>query len=129
MKNPKSLIIKIALGVSAVAFIFSLVTLIRNIVIGSMVFVSVMQLIGAAVIVIICFAMFRIFSGMEEEDEGGDEAPIEKDDSPQEEDILQEDNFASDKIDASDIDADTPEEKPEDSKTFSDGYDLDLFEE
>ena len=51
MNNPKTLIIKIALGVSVAAFIFSVVTLIRNIVIGNLVFISVMQVIGAGLIV------------------------------------------------------------------------------
>ena len=123
MKNPKSLIIKIALGVAAVAFLFSVVTLIRNIVIGSMIFVSVLQLIGAGVIVVICFAMFRIFSGMDEEEaeEIETEAEEEKQELPQAAEPFPDDfgidDFTSDNF---------PEPLPD---SVGDGYDLNLFDE
>jgi predicted Co/Zn/Cd cation transporter (cation efflux family) len=58
VKN-SGLIIKIAVGVSAVAVVFSLVTLIRSIVIGGTVVFPIIQLVGSAAIFAICFLMLR----------------------------------------------------------------------
>ena len=122
MKNPKSLIIKIALGVAAVAFLFSVVTLIRNIVIGSMIFVSVLQLIGAGVIVVICFAMFRIFTGMDEEEaEENEVEEEEKQEIPQAAEPFPDD-FGIDDFTSNNF----PEPLPD---SVGDGYDLNLFNE
>ena len=119
MKNPKSLIIKIALGVAAAAFIFSIVTLIRNIVIGAMIFISIIQVIGAAVIVIICFAMLRVFSGMDEEDEGEDER-VETEVSNNEYEVTESQTEPS-FDDFSDPQGGEP--------AFENKYDFDLFDE
>ncbi|MBQ6153971.1 MAG: hypothetical protein IJJ15_09505 [Ruminococcus sp.] len=121
-KSPKSLIIKIALVVSAVAFIFSLITLIRNIVVGSLVFVSVMQLIGTAVIVTICFFMVKIFSGIEEEDDEAYEEEKNKEAGEDEEKPEEKDE---------EILIDPLEEVDTEPQTDSPNadYDLDLFDE
>lgn len=123
MKNPKLLIIKIAFGVSAAAFLFSIVTLIRNIVVGAMVFVTVMQVIGAGVIVIICFAMLRIFSGMDEEEESDERSGAEETDDPQP-DAPFPDDFGLD-----DFTYDNFPEPPADDGISSEGYDLQLFDD
>ena len=69
MKNPKSLITKIALGVSVAAFIFSIVTLVRNIIIQAMVGAAVIQTIGTAIIVVIClFLLYSLRQSKSEEE-------------------------------------------------------------
>ena len=70
MKN-SGLIIKIAVGVSAIAVVFSLVTLIRSIVIRSAIVFPVIQLVGSAAIFAVCFLMLRSLkaNGAVEEEE------------------------------------------------------------
>lgn len=67
----KNIITKIALGVAAVAFLFSVITLIRAIVIGAGVMFAVIQVIGTLIIVAICVIMlyFTRFEETEDEDE------------------------------------------------------------
>ena len=136
MNNPKTLIIKIALGVSVAAFIFSVVTLIRNIVIGNLVFISVMQVIGAGLIVGICFAMLRIFSGMEEEDEEEDEeeemvneAEEQSESSEEKTEDKAANNLISEEPVSDEIDIDEMIESLKDDSSLSDEYDLSLFDE
>lgn len=118
MKNTKFLIIKIALGISVAAFLFSAVTLIRNIVIGAMVVLSVIQLLGSGVIVIICFALYRYFKDLGAgDDEARDPKDLAEDAAEQQPDI----------VEAPDEDIDhTPEEDFPDDQA---GYDLQLFDE
>ncbi|MBQ3330520.1 MAG: hypothetical protein IJG87_05000 [Ruminococcus sp.] len=84
MKN-QSIIIKIAVGVSAAASLFSLVTLIRAAVIGSNIVFPVIQVIGSAAIFAVCLILFRALSAAKEEDaqetdDGGTEAEDDRDD-------------------------------------------------
>ena len=72
MKN-SGLIIKIAVGIAGVAVIFSLVTLIRSIVIGGTVVFPIIQLVGSAAIFAICFLMFRTLKANGAEEEETDE--------------------------------------------------------
>lgn len=65
----KNIIIKAAVGVSAVATLFSLVTLIRTIIIGSNVAFPIIQVVGSAAILTVCILIFRSLSA----DSGGDE--------------------------------------------------------
>ncbi len=67
MKNT-SLIIKIAVIVSAIASLFSIVTLIRAIIIKSNIVLPIIQVVGSLAIFTVCFIMFRAFSQTEEED-------------------------------------------------------------
>lgn len=77
MKN-SSLIIKIAFGAAAAAALFSLVTLIRVLIVGTNAAFPVIQFVGSAVILVICFLMLRAWKNdaddAEDEDENEDEA-------------------------------------------------------
>ena len=70
MKN-SSLIIKIAFVVSAIASLFSIVTLIRAIIIKSNIVLPIIQVVGSLAIFAVCFIMFRSLS--QEEDAEADE--------------------------------------------------------
>ena len=75
MKN-KNLITKIALGVAIAAFVFSVVTLIRNIVLGTMVVLGVIQVVGTALVLAICvFLMVMVKRYDDMQEEGSDEEP------------------------------------------------------
>ena len=132
MKNTKFLIIKIALGISVAAFLFSAVTLIRNIVIGAMIFLSVIQLLGSAVIVLICFALYRNFKAMSDSDDTPDEdedAEVPAEQLPDDVEYASDDvEYTSDDVEytSDDIPDPVPEEVPSDDQT---GYDLHLFNE
>ena len=117
MKNPKSLIIKIALGISIAAFIFSAVTLVRNIIIGAMVFLSIIQLLGSGVIVIICIALYRSFKELSGDDDAQDTDDSAEDPAVQ----LPDTGYAVD----DDINY-TPED---DFSNGQSGYNLHLFDE
>ncbi|MBQ9679171.1 MAG: hypothetical protein IJV48_00600 [Ruminococcus sp.] len=71
----RNLIIKIAFGVSAAALLFSLVTLIRSLVIGASAVFPIIQVVGSGAIFGICFWMFRVLPA-DAEDEDGDDEPI-----------------------------------------------------
>ena len=73
MKN-KNLIIKIALGVSIVAVLFSVVTLIRAIIIHSMVVFPIIQVIGSIAIAGICYYLFKMLRSANSEEESEDES-------------------------------------------------------
>lgn len=76
MKNV-SLIIKIAVIVSAIASLFSIVTLIRAIIIKANIVLPIIQVVGSLAIFAVCFIMFRLLSGAPEEDEGEDDGEDE----------------------------------------------------
>ena len=73
MKN-SSIIIKIAVIVSAIASLFSIVTLIRAIIIKANIVLPIIQVVGSLAIFAICFIMFRTFSQTEEEEEDEESA-------------------------------------------------------
>ena len=73
MKN-SSIIIKIAFIVSAIASLFSIVTLIRAIIIKANIVLPIIQVVGSLAIFAICFIMFRTFSQTEEEEEDEESA-------------------------------------------------------
>ncbi len=84
MKN-SSFIIKIAVIVSAIASVFSIVTLIRAIIIKANIVLPIIQVVGSAAIFAVCFIMFRVLSkaGDGEDDEESDaEAEDDKDSEP-----------------------------------------------
>ena len=80
MKN-RLLIIKIAFGVSAAALLFSLITLIRSMILGARVIFPVIQAAGSAAVFVICFLMLRMdLSAEDEEDDEETESLPEKTD-------------------------------------------------
>ncbi|MBQ1474458.1 MAG: hypothetical protein II163_06940 [Ruminococcus sp.] len=113
MKN-SGLIIKIAVGIAGVAVIFSLVTLIRSIVIGGTVVFPIIQLVGSAAIFAICFLMFRTLKANGAEEEETDEQEADE----QEETAANEDKAEEQQSDAENA-VDEAYEK----------YDLSEFEE
>ena len=82
----RNIITKIALGVAAAAFIFSLITLIRAIIVGVGVPFAAIQVIGTLIIVAICAIMLYVLRN--EDPETDEEAPKEDaadtDESPEE---------------------------------------------
>lgn len=71
----KNLITKLALGVAIAAMLFSIVTLIRSLIIGSGVLMSSILVVGTTIIVAICAIMLYVLSNYEAaEDEDDDEA-------------------------------------------------------
>lgn len=71
MKNT-GLIIKAAVIVSAIASLFSIVTLIRAIIIKSNIVLPVIQVVGSLAIFAVCLIMLRTMSAAAEEDDGED---------------------------------------------------------
>ena len=71
MKNT-GLIIKAAVIVFAIASLFSIVTLIRAIIIKSNIVLPIIQVVGSLAIFAVCFIMLRTLSAAAEEDEGED---------------------------------------------------------
>ena len=71
MKNT-GLIIKAAVIVSAIASLFSIVTLIRAIIIKSNIVLPVIQFVGSLAIFAVCFIMLRTMSAAADEDDGED---------------------------------------------------------
>ena len=71
MKNT-GLIIKGAVIVSAIASLFSIVTLIRAIIIKSNIVFPIIQVVGSLAIFAVCFIMLRTLSTASGEDEGED---------------------------------------------------------
>lgn len=91
MKN-SSIIIKIAFIVSAIASLFSIVTLIRAIIIKANIVLPIIQVVGSLAIFAICFIMFRTFSQTEEEEEDEESAreDSETEQAEQSEDEIEE---------------------------------------
>ena len=79
----KNIITKIALGVAAAAFIFSLTTLIRAIIIGAGVPFAAIQVIGTLIIVSICGIMLYVLR-KEESEESSEENENNDDDFSEE---------------------------------------------
>lgn len=67
--DKRKLITRIALGVAAAALIFSIITLIRAIVLGAGVAFAVVQVIGTLIIVAICAVMLYVIRREEESEE------------------------------------------------------------
>lgn len=102
----KDLIIKIALGVSIAAVLFSVVTLIRAFIIHSTVVFPIIQVIGSLLIAAICWYLFSVlrkadFDEEPEEDQQTEQSEIGKDTAdetldtelPQEDDSYRFSNF------------------------------------
>lgn len=83
----KNIITKIALGIAAVAFVFSVITLIRAIVLGSGVLFAAIQVIGTMIIVSICAMMLYVLRTEDPEEE-----IKEEDDKSEETDLTDEAN-------------------------------------
>lgn len=81
----RNIITKIALGVAAAAFIFSLITLIRAIVVGVGVPFAAIQVIGTLIIVAICAIMLYVLRNEdpEEDEEALEEDAADKDEAPE----------------------------------------------
>ena len=101
MKN-SGFIIKIAVIIAAVAAAFSLVTLIRSIVIGSSIAFPVIQLIGSCAIFAVCFLMFRSMKANGTEDSETDEDNAAESDA---------DSDGQDEAGESETEAETGEER------------------
>ena len=71
MKNT-GLIIKAAVIISAIASLFSIVTLIRAIIIKANIVLPIIQFVGSLAIFAVCILIFRALSKAAEEDEGED---------------------------------------------------------
>ena len=108
----RNIITKIALGVAAAAFIFSLITLIRAIVVGVGVPFAAIQVIGTLIIVAICAIMLYVLRN--EDPEEDEEAP-EEDEDAREADAADKDEAPEDAV------TDTEDKK-------ADAYDFETFE-
>ena len=97
-----NLITKIALGVAIAALAFSIVTLIRALILNNGVFLAVIIVIGTAIVTAICAIMLYVLSTYEPV---GDEETAEASD--------EDDAEAADAAD--EPDSDTAEEQPEDT--------------
>lgn len=75
----RNTITKIALGVAVVALLFSVITLIRAIVIGSGVMFAAIQVIGTLIIVSICAIMLYVLRNEEPEELSEENEDKEKD--------------------------------------------------
>lgn len=75
----KNLVTKIALITAIVALLFSIVTMVRAIIIKTGIVLAVIEVIGTAVIVAICSIMLYVLSTTEDDDDDGDEDEDEDD--------------------------------------------------
>lgn len=75
----KNLITKLALIVAVAALLFSIITLIRSIVIGSNVFLSCILVVGTVIITTVCAIMLYVLSRYEDDDELEDGEDSEND--------------------------------------------------
>lgn len=91
MKN-SSLIIKIAVIVSAVASVFSIVTLIRAVIVKANVVMPIIQVVGSVAIFAICFVMLRILSTARVEDESDAEDEETDDEETDDEEADEKEN-------------------------------------
>lgn len=119
MKQKNSNIVtKIALIVAIIALIFSIVTLVRAIIINAGIVLAIVQVVGTAIIVVICSIMLYVLSNSEEEEDDEEEEESEQPEAVKE--PVEEEA----EIPAGDIDVDLSDiEKTDDSK-----YDLSNFE-
>ena len=108
--NIRDLITKIALGVSIAALIFSVVTLIRSIVMGSGVVMACILVVGTGIVVAICAIMMYVlknYGGTDDEDE----EDVEVNDAPEDTDV----NASARSEDAEGADEPAPKAKNTDS--------------
>ena len=117
MKN-KDLIIKIALGVSTAAVLFSVVTLIRAIIIHSLVVFPIIQVIGSIAIAGICYYLFKMLRGANSEEESEEDQSDELTDSEQEPEKPVDEKTDNKKEE--EIETDTDSEKPAESEASDD---------
>lgn len=116
----KNLITKIALIVAIIAFVFSVVTMIRAFIINMGIVLAIVQVIGTAIIVAICAIMLYVLSNTEDEED--DETLKEK---PEAEEVAEADiteTVAEQDVGSVDIELNDIEDVPE----FK--YDLSNFE-
>lgn len=69
----KNLITKIALIVAIIAFVFSVVTMIRAIILNVGIVLAIVQVVGTAIIVAICAIMLYVLSNTDDEEDDGEE--------------------------------------------------------
>ena len=93
----RNTITKIALGVAVVALLFSVITLIRAIVIGSGVMFAAIQVIGTLIIVSICAIMLYVLRNEEPEELSEENEDKEKDLSGEEKTVDDEPDEINDK--------------------------------
>ena len=113
MKNT-GLIIKAAVSVSAIASLFSIVTLIRAIIIKANIVLPIIQVVGSLAIFAVCILIFRALSKAAAEDEGEDES---KDDTRSDSDENTSDKKSRKSLrqkDSDETDAAQDEESPSD---------------
>lgn len=125
----RNIIIKIALGIAIAALVFSVVTLIRTIIIRGSILIGIVQVIGTAIVVVICGIMLYVMSQY-------DDSEFEDEDEDEEEEVKQEDRPQEDTYDT-DEELETPENsEPQseidqllsDLETEEKGYNLADFE-
>ena len=110
----RNTITKIALGVAAVAFLFSVITLIRAIILGNGVLFAAIQVIGTLIIVSICAIMLYVLRNEDEEaEESAEEESADSHDADPYDETLTNDALSPETAE--------PENK-------NDRYDLDNFE-
>lgn len=120
----RTLITKIALGVAIAALIFSIITLIRAIVLGNAIFIACVQVIGTVIIVAICAIMLYVINHYEESPDPQDQDPQGQDPQDESEDDLQNEPAAAEPV--------LPDEPQPDEPlpvTADTAYDLSLFDE
>ena len=95
------LIIKIAVGVSVAAFLFSLITLVRDLSLGLPSGFPLIQFFGSTVILIVCFVMFYMMyikRGTSEEDTPKEEIRSEEPDQARAEEPIEDAEEAVDRL-------------------------------
>ena len=96
------LIIKIAVGVSVAAFLFSLITLVRDLSLGLPSGFPLIQFFGSTAILIVCFVMFYMMyikgRKNEEEDTPEEEIRLEEPDQARAEEPIEDAEEAVDRL-------------------------------
>ena len=107
MKN--NLITKIALGVAVAALLFSIVTLIRALILNNGIFMACILVVGTAIVVAICAIMLYVLSSYEPADD--EEEADEQDDTDDKDQAKEIDEAQEAQSEADDITAvsDEPE--------------------
>ena len=80
--NVRSLLTKIAFGISLAALIFSILTLVRAIVFGSGVLMACLLVVGTAIVVAICAIMLFVLRGYTDEADEDEAQPEENEREP-----------------------------------------------
>lgn len=103
-KKDNNIITKIALGVSIASLVFSIVTLVRAIIIGNGVLMASILVVGTAVVVAVCAIMLYVLSNYEPiDDEAEENEDEEKDDEAEVEET------AADEVDETSIEEEVDE--------------------